>query len=194
MSAEASLLQELSNIKNLMADFPRPWFVAGGWALDLAAGHVHREHEDIDLCIFREDMQAVLDHFAEWDIQVAIPGEQRLEPCRTVEDVLPPRYGLHLRRGTEFVEILLTDRAGDQVVFRKDASITMSLKRFANVDPNGIPYVAPEWQMLYKAKEGREKDQFDFDTHAPRFDEEAKQWFRVALQKFLRASPWLAEL
>ena len=30
-----------------MQGFSKPWFVAGGWALDLYLGHKTREHSDI---------------------------------------------------------------------------------------------------------------------------------------------------
>lgn len=31
-----------------LADVTVPWCVVGGWALDLAAGQQHRQHEDLD--------------------------------------------------------------------------------------------------------------------------------------------------
>jgi hypothetical protein len=30
--------------------FPFPWFIAGGWALDLAIGKQTRLHQDVDVC------------------------------------------------------------------------------------------------------------------------------------------------
>ena len=183
--------KELLYIQDLMKHFPHPWFIGGGWALDLAAGQVSREHEDLDLCILREHAPSLFPYFSDWDIQIAIPGEHRLEPCTSIQDTLAPRYGLHLRRDTEFVEILLTDRTGDRIPFRRDPEIFIDYDRFANWDANGLPYVAPEWQLLYKAKEGRDKDLADFQTHAPLLDDPAKQWLLQALAKHLPHSDWV---
>ena len=36
-------------VVGVMAGFPRPWFFAGGWALDVWLGRVTRTHEDIEI-------------------------------------------------------------------------------------------------------------------------------------------------
>lgn len=36
-----------------------PWWIAGGWAIDLFLGRQTREHQDIDVLILRRDHQAV---------------------------------------------------------------------------------------------------------------------------------------
>jgi hypothetical protein len=36
-----------------------PWWIAGGWALDLFLGQVSRSHADIDVGIFRADAPQV---------------------------------------------------------------------------------------------------------------------------------------
>jgi len=38
-----------------MSDFKRPWYIAGGWAVDLYLGYVSREHGDIEILVYRED-------------------------------------------------------------------------------------------------------------------------------------------
>ena len=46
--------------QRLMAPFPGPWWVVGGWAIEAFTG-VARAHEDIDVVIFRRDLPAFLD-------------------------------------------------------------------------------------------------------------------------------------
>jgi hypothetical protein len=147
-----TLTEDLELAKTLMETLPYPWWIAGGWAIDLALDKVTREHTDVDICILREHTQAVLDHFRDWKVMVAIPGEHRLVPCYTTEDVNPPRYCLHLYKEDHFLEILLTDRDGTDVVFRKDRSITMPLTQFSRQHGSGLSFVAPEWQLLFKVK------------------------------------------
>ena len=45
----APLRAELEHV----ADLPVPWYVAGGWAIDLFVGQVTRDHQDVDLVIGR---------------------------------------------------------------------------------------------------------------------------------------------
>ena len=41
------------------AELDAPWWIAGGWAIDLFLGRQTREHEDIDVQILRRDQHAV---------------------------------------------------------------------------------------------------------------------------------------
>ncbi|MHA2306939.1 MAG: nucleotidyltransferase domain-containing protein [Candidatus Hodarchaeales archaeon] len=43
----------LLKISKLMKDFNKPWYIAGGWAIDLFLGLVTRSHQDIEIIIFR---------------------------------------------------------------------------------------------------------------------------------------------
>jgi hypothetical protein len=42
----------------LLEGFGRPWWIAGGWAIDAFTGS-EREHDDIDVSIFRADIEAL---------------------------------------------------------------------------------------------------------------------------------------
>ncbi|MBD3287066.1 hypothetical protein GF359_10425 [candidate division WOR-3 bacterium] len=41
-----------------------PWFIAGGWTIDLYLFRITREYSDIEICIFRADHFALRDRFA----------------------------------------------------------------------------------------------------------------------------------
>jgi hypothetical protein len=118
---------ELIKVELLMESFERPWFIAGGWTIDLALGEVTREHKDMDICIFRENIDYALTYFKEWEIRVAIPGEHRLEPYKSLSDLDLPRYCLHLFKGDEFLEILATEQIENEVIFRKNRNIKMNM-------------------------------------------------------------------
>jgi hypothetical protein len=57
--------------KTLFAGFGVPWWVAGGWAIDLFAGRPTRPHGDTDLAILRVDQERLRQHLGGWDIHVA---------------------------------------------------------------------------------------------------------------------------
>lgn len=45
----------------------KPWFIAGGWSIDIGLGKITREHHDLDICIFREDLMDVIAFFSRLD-------------------------------------------------------------------------------------------------------------------------------
>ena len=186
--------RQLDFIERVMEGFGHPWFIAGGWAMDLGIGRMTREHEDMDICIFREHAQEALDYFSHWKIEVPVPGEGRLEPVASLSDIAAPRYGLHLHKGEQFIEILLTDQVDGRIPFRRDPSISIPVKDFSRTETAGRHFVAPEFQLLYKAKEGRAKDEHDFQAYLPTMSREQKEWLLNALEAHLPASPWVVEL
>ena len=177
-----------------MKDFKYPWFIAGGWSIDLGIGKITREHEDMDICIFRENIVAILTYFTEWDINVTIPGESRLEKVTTIRDTESPRYCLHLTKDQQFIEILLTDNVDGQIPYRRDYSIEISHEDFVRTDDAGRNYIAPELQLLYKASSCRPKDQLDFENFLPMMSYKQREWLRVALMKAHPTSLWIQYL
>lgn len=64
----------------IMSAFPRPWFVSGGWALDLFVGHVTREHEDLEIGIARADQSLLHDFLAVRACRTSRSPERTLAP------------------------------------------------------------------------------------------------------------------
>jgi len=65
---------------------------------------------------------------------------------------------------------MLDESEGDRWVFRRDRTIQGPLLLAVRRDPSGIPFFAPEMQLLYKARPVRAGDQADFDQVAPLLD------------------------
>lgn len=186
--------QELDFIMEQMKDFKHPWYIAGGWAVDLGIGKITREHHDLDICIFREHTQDVLDYFKDWEIGVALPGVHELAPCCSAKDTAAPRYCLHLHQRNRFIEILLTDRVGDYVIYRRDHAVTMSIHDFKRMDDNGRLYVNPIWQLLFKSKNPREHDELDFRNYLQVMTDNERKWLLQQLNHAEPNSPWIGEL
>lgn len=53
------MFENCIKINNIMKLFTKPWFICGGWALDLFLDKETRDHEDIEIGIFREDQEAL---------------------------------------------------------------------------------------------------------------------------------------
>jgi hypothetical protein len=170
-----------------------PWWIAGGWALDLYLGHQTRPHADLDVGCFRADLPSLRDTLAGWEFHVALDGSlRRLGPR---EAPRAHEYGLWCRpegSPTWQLEILLESRDGGDWIFRRDASIRLRADELTRVADDGTPFVRPEVQLLYKAGRTREKDLADAAAVLPQLDREAREWLCAVLTRLLPGHPWIA--
>jgi hypothetical protein len=126
-----------------MRGFPHPWWVAGGWALDIFVG-TGREHGDVDVLVRRGDQQWIRRQLPDWDVQIAHAG--RLEPWPDGHDVDLPRSGFWARSdpdGPWQLQFLLGDHEADEWWYRRDPSIRMPLGEIGRVSASGIRTFAP---------------------------------------------------
>ena len=59
--------------------------------------------------------------------------------------------------------------------------------------PDGIPYMAPEIQLLYKAKAPRPQDEADFARTFPYLDQASREFLVQALALIYPGHRWLLE-
>jgi len=64
-----------------MAGYPGRWWVAGGWALDLALGRRTRPHADLEVSVLAADQQALFEHLRGWDLRAACHSCARRSRC-----------------------------------------------------------------------------------------------------------------
>ncbi len=89
---------------------------------------------------------------------------------------------------------MVTDTSSDQWIFRRTAQIHGSLSTMGRVSKAGIPYLAPEIQLLYKARGQRPKDEVDFARTLPALDEKSRRWLAQSLALVHPGHVWLAKL
>lgn len=189
---------ELRGVAELLQGAPFPWFVAGGWALDLFLGHQTRPHEDVEVALFRRDQHALRDHLAGWAFQIADPRRPgRLHPWRARRWLELPIHEIHASRtdgSPAHLEILLNEREGERWVYRRNPTVTCPLSRVGVLDPGGLPALAPEIVLLYKAKSPRDRDVTDFEAAHGALSPEGRAWLRRAVERTHPDSPWLPRL
>ena len=184
-----------AEVQEWLRSFSRPWWIAGGWALDLFLGRITRAHGDLDVGIFRRDTLNACATLSDWELFEAHAGLlTRLNP-----ESLPSRKAnsLWCRRpsGFEWAFELMLDEGGDyDWSFRRESCIRRTLERAIHRSANGVPYLAPEIQLLYKSKSARPKDELDFAAVIPRLDKEARDWLRTSLAVVSPSHRWLSEL
>jgi len=185
-------------VRDLLAGLAVPWWIAGGWAIDLFVGRQTRKHEDTDVLVLRNDQLGVQAHLAGWDLLKAQPPG-RLVPWEKGEFLRPGVHDIWCRRTPESpwsLQLMLMDTDGDRWVFRRDPSITGPLATLGRRTDSGIPYLAPEIQLLCKAKaETLAKDDADFEVALPLLGAEAKRWLLACLgRRFPGGHTWVRRL
>lgn len=186
-----------SQVAALMSTFDRPWFIAGGWALDLFLGRLTRPHEDIEIAILRDDQFALRISLAAWEFDVADPpASGGLRAWAEGERLAMPLHELHARRANgnpPQLEILLEESAGELWRYRRNPAITRPLATIG-LHWAGVPHLAPEIVLLYKAKHYREKDAMDFDNVRHALDSEQRRWLKRAIEVCHPGHGWLTSI
>ena len=90
---------------------------------------------------------------------------------------------------------MLDESSGSDWVSRRDRRIRRPIKSLGLVSAGGIPYLAPDVQLLYKAKAPRPKDEVDFTAALTVLTDPQRQWLGNALSLLYgQEHPWLARL
>ncbi|MET0813525.1 MAG: hypothetical protein ABWY03_10740 [Microbacterium sp.] len=171
------------------------WWIAGGWAIEAFTG-VSRPHADLDIGIPRADVALLREDVrGRFDVWAADGGS--LHPLVGVDDrVADTCNNLWLRRsGADRWEydILLTSVDDDRWVYRRDDRIARPLTE-AVWRRDGVDYLQPEIQLLYKAPRLRPQDQADFDASRPLLSAAGRGWLRSALEAAHPRHPWIDAL
>lgn len=178
----------------LLADFPAPWWIAGGWALDLFLGRETREHADLDLGLFSADQLAVQTYLVArgWELHCPDPPGV-LRPWLAGETLPEHAHCPWARRDAaspwEF-QLLLNLGGGDTFISRRDPALSRPLSQ-ALIERDGLRLLAPEIQLHFKAKSGRPRDEADFRNVLPALDAAAKEWLLMALQHTYPGHAWI---
>jgi hypothetical protein len=187
---------EVEKVGALLRGLRCEWYVCGGWAIDLFLGRVTREHKDVDVSIARRGQSEVRDYMLRrgWRLEKAFNGE--LSPWRDGETLAPTVHTVWCRsdeHDPDFVELLFDEIDDERFSFRRDPAVTLARGRISFKSSSGLPVLAPEIVLLYKASRPEEYAA-DFDNAAGSLDEEARAWLRAALDRVRARHPWAEEL
>lgn len=184
---------EPNGVHDLLAHAPFRWWLAGGWAAELA-GAAPRHHDDTDVVVLFDDLDAIRAHLRGFHLWEAHDGS--LRPLLAADDLGPEREQLWVRReATEpwLLDLLLTKSDGGRWVFKRDDRITLPLADLG-ATTRGIPHLKPEVVLLHKAQRVRAKDERDFESLLPRLADDARRWLDDALGIAHADHPWRQRL
>jgi hypothetical protein len=157
------------DVAEILVEFDRPWWIAVGWAIDAFTGTT-RDHEDIDVGIFRRDMPRLW-----WTLDRAVhlwsvsrDGMRPLDASRPRAD---RRAGQVLLRENAhapwLIDFLLTPQHNGALVNRRDRSVVAQLDEVTLTDPDGVRFLRHEIVLTFNAKHARPKDGADLERVLP---------------------------
>lgn len=174
----------LEQIDSLLGNSSRPWWIAGGLAIDLFLGRETRTHEDLDIVIDRNDLGYFQSRLNNWDLRATDPPGS-LRPLLDKEIPDSSINAIWCRENFELpwqFEFLLSEFSDNEWIYRRNPNIRGPRKSFGWRTENGINVVNPEIQLLYKAKARRPKDDVDFNNCLSFLGEQKSSWLRKAIE------------
>lgn len=178
-------------VAEALDSMPVPWAVAGGWAVDLHLGETTRPHADIEIAVARSDMEVV----ATWltDLDWFAVGDGRAWPIAEAPEGLHQAWGRD-ESGRWRLDVFREAWEAGTWIFRRDSRIRRPLADAVELSRDGIPYLAPELVLLFKAKAGRAKDEADFALVLPTLAPDRIRWLQQALRIVHPGHDWIRRL
>jgi Aminoglycoside-2''-adenylyltransferase len=178
----------------ILTECPVPWYVAGGWAIDLSLGRETREHEDLEIAISRVDFAAYrafivgLDRFDLYDagsgrVSRLADGQ---EPNQENHQIWMYERDAHVWRMDTFLE----PRDARTWVSRRDPRIQVPMADAVRRTAEGIRYLAPALVLFMKAKHARDKDDLDLTVTLPTLDQTERRWLADSIDLVHPSHRW----
>jgi hypothetical protein len=90
------------------------------------------------------------------------------------------------------MQFMVNDHDKQDFLYKRDRTIRFQMERFSRTTEEGWPYLAPELQLLHKAKSLRPKDQIDFENCLTKLNEKSLIWFKdMLIRCYSPEHPWL---
>ena len=159
------------------------WWVSGGLALELWTGRSWRAHGDVDIGIVRADFPRVAAALDGYALFVAASGKlspyegQALASRRHENNVWARDPVTELWQ----LDVQLGEGDATHWIYRRDSSVRRPWPTAVLADRNGVPYLAPDLQLLFKSKQPRAKDHEDAAQVIPALAVEQRAFLRAQL-------------
>ena len=168
---------------------PFRWWIGGGRALDLHLGRSWRDHGDTDVGVVRSDLRSVYALLSDWDLHVAAAGHLKAWHGEPLDAALHENnvWCRFAPDGPWVLDVTIGDGSDTRWIYRRDMSVQVPWDLAVLWTVEGVPYLAPELQLLFKSEDLRPKDDLDAGEVVPELD--ARR--RSELSRLLAADhPW----
>jgi len=195
-------------VASLLSGLAVPWWITGGWAIDLAVGHVTRDHANVNVMMLERDEHA-LRELTGVDIQLTADGQPPAPWTAATRLTALPDPGPHpgpkggpgrpdraapgrpVLRGENLplpAEVIPASAVGSIWVYKKGTHVFTRPLAEITRHRQGIPFLAPEVVLLIKARPGlgrprTDNDQHDFESTLPLLSAEQRSWLKGAIER-----------
>ena len=184
-----------TEVAHIFEGFLLPWWVAGPHAIDAFLGRDRSDHGDIEIGVLRRDQAEVQDTLSGWALEAVDPpgalrqwvdGEELPESvtevwCRRSKDAA---WGLRLS---------LEEADDDHWEFRWMPAVSRPLTSIV-WRQEGVPYLAPEVQLLYEAGKRSPQSEADFADCLAHLSEYQRTSLALMLRIAHPGHPWIERL
>ena len=200
------IIKELNDfVKQIGIDYA----ICGGHAIDLFIGRKTRPHKDLDLAVFWEDRNKIVQFMINKGWNVYEPcGNEILHKINDINDQKQVKTNIWCVKPDnlhyefiekdknmfsvifdnseqielDFIEFLFNNRFEGNFLYSKNNDIKIDIN-FCILYSENIPFLTPELVLLYKSKafEIIMENQMDFDNALPYLNEKQRVWLKNAL-------------
>jgi len=195
---------------NLLRGQGFEYAICGGYAIDLFLGKETRMHGDIDILAYWKDRDQIITYMWSQGFQVfemlgggkahqitdladqqkkkrnifcVYPGCPLVQLQKTQETDI---YGIvfdHVgQEHLDFIEFLFNDKTETELLYARNPEVKREIDK-SILSAEGIPYLAPEWCLLYKSTDpDRESNQQDYTKAMGKMLSSQKEWLNHALK------------
>jgi hypothetical protein len=174
-----------------LAGVAATWYVAGGWAVDLHLGRVSRAHDDLEIAVPASDFDAIRRALAGFEFDVVGAGRRWPATDATAFRLLHQTWVRDPVTGAYRLDVFREPHDGTTWICRRNPTVRLPYRRVVRHTPTGVPYLAPEIVLLFKAKARRPKDEADLANLVPLLDGGQRDWLARALAATHPGHPWL---
>jgi len=214
---------ELINLLNdYVSNIEIDYAVCGGGAIDLFIGQKTRPHKDLDVAVYWEDRDKIIQYMLDdgWNLYEPcgceylhrinnIKEQKRVKSniwclkhnnphykfVEHVKDMFAVNFDGLEQTQLDFIEYLFNNRDDEHFIYARNHSIKREISK-AILKTDDVLYLAPELVLLYKSNALNNPDyQYDFDISLPKMNENQRTWLKNALAcMFPEGHEWLKKI
>ena len=211
----------IHSLNNFMLDTGIDYAICGGFAIDLFLGEKTRPHKDLDVVVFWEDRDRIVEYMLrnKWDVYEPC-GTEYLHKINNInsqkrlrsniwcvkpdnkhytflehdKDMYSVEFDNSEQTELDYIEFLFNTRSEGYFLYARNHDIKLELNTVICKMDN-IPYVAPELVLLYKSTAAEQAEyQLDFENALSKMNERQLKWLNESLKiMYPTDHKWLIE-
>ncbi|MET7426768.1 hypothetical protein [Dactylosporangium sp. NPDC005555] len=174
-----------------LAGLDVPWCVVAGWALDLFRRAGTRPHHDVEIAVPADTFDAVAARFDDCDFFTVHSGTVTPATADTLR-TSHQTWAWDRAAGAWRFDVFREPHDGGTWICRREPRIRRPYSDIIHHTPDGIPFLAPEFVLLFKSKDPRPKDESDFRGILPLLSPDQRRRLDELLAMTAPTHPWRA--